>query len=207
VHEREVLSNDPWIVFPGNLQGRHARETGAKGATVITVEDLAVRSVVHETLDVVRWARLDVDVSGARDLAEALDTVGARLRDAVVEADGRLLAARVELGGRSAFSPEISRDPAALAGHIRKLALDHHGDDLFVEKVSVRPAAATVPLPLFDDPLGPDDLEAILRELDEVGKKLPPELADQIDWATEAGRADVIARAEALLRARLLEGR
>ena len=31
VHAREVLSKEPWIVFPGNLQGRHAKETGIEG--------------------------------------------------------------------------------------------------------------------------------------------------------------------------------
>ncbi len=207
VHEREVLSRDPWIVFPGNLQGRHARELGPKGASVITVEDLVVRSVVHETLDVVRWARLEVDVSAARGLDDALDAVGDALRDAVLEADGRLLAARVELGGRSPFSAEISRDPAAVVARVRQLALDHHGDEVFVEKVSVQPATSPLAVPLFEDPLAADDLDAILRELDDLAKKLPPELADQLDWASDAGRADVIARAEALLRARLLEGR
>ena len=34
VHERCEVSRDPWIVFPGNIQGRHSRETGAKGATL-----------------------------------------------------------------------------------------------------------------------------------------------------------------------------
>lgn len=35
VHQREeVVRGDPWIVFPGNLQGRHARETGGKGASL-----------------------------------------------------------------------------------------------------------------------------------------------------------------------------
>ena len=47
VHRREVLHRDPWIVFPGNLQGRHVRETGAKGATLVTVEDRRVVSVDH----------------------------------------------------------------------------------------------------------------------------------------------------------------
>ena len=31
VHAREVLSTEPWVVFPGNLQGRHAKETGREG--------------------------------------------------------------------------------------------------------------------------------------------------------------------------------
>ena len=35
VHAREVVSREPWIVFPGNLQARHLRETGSKGATLV----------------------------------------------------------------------------------------------------------------------------------------------------------------------------
>jgi len=31
VHKREIITQDPWIVFPGNTQGRHMRETGNKG--------------------------------------------------------------------------------------------------------------------------------------------------------------------------------
>ena len=36
VHQREVLSAEPLVVFPGNTQGRHARETGAKGCILVT---------------------------------------------------------------------------------------------------------------------------------------------------------------------------
>ena len=39
VHKREIVDKDPWIVFPGNIQGRHIRETGVKGVTLVTVED------------------------------------------------------------------------------------------------------------------------------------------------------------------------
>ena len=75
VHAREVLSREPWIVFPGNLQGRHARETGAKGASVVTVEDGSVREVEHRALDVVRWEQLALDVSEATDALEVVDRV------------------------------------------------------------------------------------------------------------------------------------
>ena len=33
IHHRTVISESPLIVFPGNLQGRHMRERGAKGCT------------------------------------------------------------------------------------------------------------------------------------------------------------------------------
>ena len=37
VHRHKVLQEDPYIVFSGNLQGRHTRETGPKGAVKVTV--------------------------------------------------------------------------------------------------------------------------------------------------------------------------
>ena len=39
VHTHEVLATSPHVVYSGNTQGRHARETGAKGAVVVEVED------------------------------------------------------------------------------------------------------------------------------------------------------------------------
>ncbi len=37
IHARRVLSERPWIVFPGNPQGRHPKEPGPKGCTLVTV--------------------------------------------------------------------------------------------------------------------------------------------------------------------------
>jgi len=42
VHDFEVVSKSPYIVFPGNLQGRSIRECGPKGAVIVTVQDLDV---------------------------------------------------------------------------------------------------------------------------------------------------------------------
>jgi DNA repair protein SbcD/Mre11 len=42
IHAREIVHADPPVVFPGNLQGRHARETGPKGATLVTVDNHGV---------------------------------------------------------------------------------------------------------------------------------------------------------------------
>ena len=65
IHARRVLSERPWIVFPGNIQGRHPKESGAKGCTLVTVEDGAVAAVEHRTVDVLRWTTFEVDAGGA----------------------------------------------------------------------------------------------------------------------------------------------
>ena len=58
VHRAEVLHERPYIVFPGNLQGRHVRESGAKGARLVTVENNEIVDCAMVHTDVVRWAIL-----------------------------------------------------------------------------------------------------------------------------------------------------
>ena len=43
VHEHAVLQQSPWVVFSGNLQGRHIRETGPRGAVLVTADETGVR--------------------------------------------------------------------------------------------------------------------------------------------------------------------
>ena len=102
VHRREVVWEDPWIVFPGNLQGRHARETGPKGATLVTVEDGTLASLQPLELDVVRWCRCEVDLGDASAGHDAVERVRQALEAEAEGAGDRLLAARVLLQGRSA---------------------------------------------------------------------------------------------------------
>lgn len=75
VHKREVISEMPWIVFPGNLQGRHARETGPKGATLVRVENNMVVDATHHDLDDVRWEECGIDASAAAGGEEVMDSV------------------------------------------------------------------------------------------------------------------------------------
>ncbi len=72
VHQPQVLARDPWVVFPGNLQGRHIREAGARGCQLVSVSDsLEVIDAEHRPLDLVRWQRISVDLSAADGLDQA----------------------------------------------------------------------------------------------------------------------------------------
>ena len=156
VHEREVVSTEPWVVFPGNLQGRHARETGAKGATLIEVADGRIVSVAHRELDVVRWARCEVDATDAASPADVIDLFAARIEEAVAEADGRLLAARFVLSGASrAHAALVAREEHWLS-EIRACALDRVGEAAWIEKIQLRTRASV-------------DLDALARQDDAVG--------------------------------------
>jgi exonuclease SbcD len=135
VHQREVIATDPWIVFPGNLQGRHARETGPKGATLVTVESGQVVDVDAIPLDVVRFTTCEVDASAMRDRDEVVGTVAQRFAEIRVEAGSRLAVARVKLVGASPAHEELWRDPHGFEAEVRSVA--QQADRVWAEKVTL----------------------------------------------------------------------
>jgi len=100
VHKREVVSDDPFIIFPGNIQGRHIKETGAKGATLVTVEDGRITEVEERELDVLRWAICEVDLSECETTESVYDAVRSAFEEELNNADGKTLAVRLILIGK-----------------------------------------------------------------------------------------------------------
>jgi DNA repair exonuclease SbcCD nuclease subunit len=134
IHKREVLCDQPHIVFSGNIQGRHIREEGAKGVTLVTVDDGKVSQLEHLPVDVVRWARLSLDLADAADTDEVLGAVRARLDDAARRAGDRMLAARIELTGRSPVFTTLAADVERWTQEVRSLG-NQSLSDVWIEKV------------------------------------------------------------------------
>ena len=223
VHQREVVSKEPWIVFPGNVQGRHARETGPKGATLVTVEGGRVVGVEHRALDVVRWARCEVDASSARTADEVVDQVQAALTKEADAADGRPVAARVSVRGSTSAHLAMQADPQKITSEIRAAATLVGGEGVWVEKVELltRAPIDMAALRERDDAIGQiaraiaelrasdEAVTPLLSELAELKKKVPHELFEGEKNAlsdADALRA-VMEDVEQLLIPRLLDGR
>ncbi len=143
IHARRVLGERPWIVFPGNLQGRHPRETGAKGCTLVTVEDRRVVAVEHRAVDVLRWAALEVDAGGA-DVVTLDGRIDAAVRAAVAGADGRPVLARLTLDGASALHGTLLGDTERFAAACRAAAIGANAE-LWVKSVRVRTRPPALP--------------------------------------------------------------
>ncbi len=135
IHQREVVSEEPWIVFPGNLQGRHIRETGPKGASLVTIERGEIESVENLELDVVRWVNCHIEVSNANTFEDVLSQVSEELETSTESAYGRLVAARVEIIGRSPIHNDLWRRSLELDMEIR--AFGAARNDLWIEKVKL----------------------------------------------------------------------
>lgn len=133
VHEREVVSEDPWTVFPGNIQGRHIKETGTKGATLVTVEDGRIVAVEARELDVLRWARCTVDLSACETPDQVFDTVRQALEQALDAADGKPLALRLVLTGQCPVHAQLLNQTVQWTEQFRGIAVSL--GEVWLEKV------------------------------------------------------------------------
>ena len=101
VHTRSVLrDSDPAIVYPGNIQGRHANENGERGIYIVDVDRNNRPSLTHVSVCSVRWETVSVDIGALereQDLLDALDTAASDLLDG---AGGCGVVCRIRLTGR-----------------------------------------------------------------------------------------------------------
>jgi DNA repair protein SbcD/Mre11 len=180
IHRRAVLSRDPFVVFPGNLQGRHARESGPKGCYVVEVDDAGrAASASFAALDVVRWLRAEVDLKGRSSEADLVEGLRQALQQAGRERDDRTAAVRVELSGRTPLHPLIERRPHRWRQTAMELAEEIAGDDMWIEKIVNR---TTAPGDRSDAGASDEahDLISIMQEIagnaDQIGPLLAKEL-------------------------------
>ena len=164
VHEHAIPSQNPWVVFPGNLQGRHARELGPRGAMLVGVKDSSIKSVERVFTDVLRWHELTIDLSSATTLEQAAELVQGSLVQAVeAGTDGRPLAIRISLTGKTAVHGALFEEETEFCANVRAIAVGNARDAAWVEKVLVMTEPLPTQLPAAHDALA--ELEAMIASV------------------------------------------
>ncbi|MCJ2014045.1 exonuclease SbcCD subunit D [Methylobacterium sp. J-076] len=211
IHEYEELSRDPWIVFPGNLQGRSVRECGPRGAVLVTVEDAQVREVERLIFDRARFERLSVDLSGVTEIGAAHARVEEALRPLGAVAASRLVLVRVHLTGESAVHDRLCADRDDLAAEVQAAAHRVH-EEIWLERLKVetrRPRAAEAVSTAAIDPTAlladlerePEFRERAVAALAEIVRKMPSGVAEEA--GIEAEFEALCTEAQALVLGRL----
>ena len=189
IHKQEFVSEDPWIVFPGCVQGRHIRETGAKGCVLVTVEDGTVSEAESLPLDVLRWALCSVDLTDAAEMREVLERTRKAIENERTLADGRPIAMRIRFEGATAISDELAAYPERFEQQIKALGAEIAGDDLWIERVenavggklnldstlSDNSAFGKLLKEILATPGNPDEISGLKDVIADLRQKIPSE--------------------------------
>ena len=141
VHEYQAWQGTTTIVFPGNLQGRHIRETGARGAVLVTADETGVLSIERLFVDVLRWQNLYLDVSDRVTLVDIVKLIAKELEAIVANSSGKPTAVRVNLTGQTAAHGELFGLESQLRDEIIASAVSINPEQLWLEKVKIATSA------------------------------------------------------------------
>lgn len=226
VHEHWMQRGDVTIAYPGNLQGRHIREQGARGALLITAEGAEITDVERLEVDVLRWHALEIDISAAEDHRAAIRLVGQAMERLLDATEGdKPLALRIAFIGQSFVHDTLVSDEGQLRQEVIAQAVALNADRIWVEKVRVLSSAPSADrIRADDEALGalaeleslamsassdPDFVRSLLTDWQVLLEKLPhdvlqaePDLAG-IRQEPQAHLADQIRQATEMLMTRV----
>ena len=212
VHTAQALSEDPPIVFPGNVQGRHIRETGPRGCLLVSVDEHHRITREFVPLDVLRWHLCDIDATGAADSEKIIDRFAARLPKLLSEHAGYPLAIRIRVSGTTSAHRQLTADCVAIREQLQSVGVDLGNGSVWIEKlvVNTQPEGhASIPdgpiaeLKQYMDQLRDSDeeVDALMEEVSGLRLFLPVDLRDNCE---RIDRLKLLDEVEALLMERLL---
>lgn len=182
VHEHWMLRGDVTIAYPGNLQGRHIRELGVRGALLVSAEDGEITEVDRVEVDVLRWHVLEIDISAVEDLRSGVRLAGQAMEQLLETTPADIpLAIRVVFKGRSAAHAELILDEGQLRQEVIAQAVALDADRIWVEKIRVASEALST-----NNSANAEDAQGALAELESLALSAQddPDFARslQADW-------------------------
>jgi DNA repair exonuclease SbcCD nuclease subunit len=223
VHTREEVSHDPWIVFPGNIQGRHSRERGPKGCALVTVDENEVQTVEERTLDVLRWSICSIELTDTEKDDDVYERVLNAMQQTLDSAEGRPVAARVVLTGSCRMHSRLHAEFEHWRQECYAMATGLGGAGFWLEKLllETRQPVRTEDLADREDALAgllkairglslAEDVPVeLLDELNVLRQKLPAELLtgeDRFEPTEPTQLKAALEDVREILTARLLAG-
>jgi len=176
VHQRRTVREEPFIAFPGNTQGRHIHEQGAKGCLVVSVDGKSDPVVAFRATDVMRWFAAQVEPGTGDSLDDLYAQVHAKLQEVHQVADGRFAAVRITVcGATTSHHRLVSRSGREEAiAEVRSIAGEFE-DAIWIEKIRI---ATSAPIDLDQLRHGSQVMRGLLDNIDGLHSTDDDELRD-----------------------------
>jgi len=180
VHGHAILSRDPYVVFPGNVQGRHVRECGPKGFCLVKVTDNEITNFERICCDVARWCDIIVTVpEQCATLTELYEVISEQVKPEAAEAESKPLAVRLTLQGATDLHWKLFNDRTQVRADIEG-TLVTIADEVMLEKLRIKTTSPKSVTPLSAD--HQDMLEELMVEMndDVVAEQLLADLSSHL---------------------------
>ncbi len=220
IHKREILNENPWIVFPGNIQGRHIKETGFKGCMIVSVYDDYNVSSEFKNLCSLAWSFCETDVTGVNDPYEVVEKVSKKAKEEFLKNDGLFTAVRALIKGACGAHNALISNTEKWKNEIRLAVADSCNSLVWLEKILIKTSAeANIErMKKRNDPMGDlmryidtlsgegnQEIQDILTNiLSDLKEKLPYELKDQNNLTNGEKTSEIIDEVRQILLSRLL---
>ncbi len=140
IHKRQEFPGGPQqqIRYSGNTQGRHIGECGPRGCLLVSVTDDRQISVKFAQTDVWRWAECSVDVKGAEDPQDVIDSIRKAIETELKNSDDRSLAVRVIVQGATTVDRDLRNYHDRWREELQRTIVDVFDDQVWLEKFKIR---------------------------------------------------------------------
>ena len=173
VHTREVVHEKPYIIFPGNIQGRHIRETGAKGCYLVTFNDNREAQLEFKPLDVFRWEAITVNLDGIEEESDFEGRLAETVESKKLPFNEIPHGIRIILKGKTNLHSWLICSQNRISENIQGIFDGISAGNLFLEQIKVETSdESTAPK---NEALGEDALSILKQEIDKL-KKNPKDL-------------------------------
>ncbi|MBF0471014.1 MAG: DNA repair exonuclease [Gammaproteobacteria bacterium] len=218
IHRQEVVRQSPWVVYPGNLQGRHIRETGGKGCTLVTVDAGEVVEVKPIALDVMRWSHEMLLLEDSHHYEQIPLLAQEVMIQAQQGAEGREIALRLEIAGKISWHDQLLSQQDTLLHQLRAVANALVGTGVWLEKVVIQTQPLQEESAVSSDTLSqllqaveryqndPQQLTPLLDDVTKLREKLPIALRqgeEPYDPLSEIALKQTLAAVKSLLSSKL----
>lgn len=173
VHTREVVHEKPYIIFPGNIQGRHIRETGAKGCYLVTFKDNHEAQLEFKPIDVFRWEAITVNLDGIEEESEFEGRLTETIESRKLPFHEIPHGIRIILKGKTSLHSWLICSQNRISENIQGIFDGISAGNLFLEQLKVE--TSNEGLAHKNEALGEDALSILKQAVDNL-KQNPKEL-------------------------------
>jgi DNA repair protein SbcD/Mre11 len=103
IHQRQILNSEPPIVYPGNIQGRHRKETGEKGCYLVELDKHDAFLTFIPTQEII-WGEVEVSLDGFERFGEIYQHIKRAAEEYETQCDCLL---QIHIRDVSGLSPDI----------------------------------------------------------------------------------------------------